>query len=126
MRLFRTALLATALCFSGVSPAAAEPTPIDETVAMPEAAAPSPSIRMGGPCAYETSVIDATVAELNGRYVLMSPVEGGSFNLDTALFPESPEPGQVVQVSRRKITKGTCQPLMYRLVSPKADTPPAN
>ena len=119
-------ILAAAFCL--VAPAFAEPEPAVPAEAPAEPAAPAiPRIKVGGPCTYETTEIAATVIEVAEGSVLMSHAEDRNFNLGVNAFAVLPEPGDVLPVTKRKITKGTCQPLIYTLVVPPAEEPaPAN
>ncbi|MEQ9506886.1 MAG: hypothetical protein RLO80_11500 [Hyphomonas sp.] len=120
------ATLLVAICLAFASHASPEPTADSETAIEPSEAPVMP-IRVGGPCTYETSEIDATVLQVADGQVSMSQAEDRNFNLAAAAFTAPPVAGDVIRVTKRKITKGTCQPLIYTLAVPPADeTPPAN
>lgn len=124
---FAAALLA-AVCVANACHATPDPAPAaDAETAIEPSEAPVIPIRVGGPCAYDTSEIDVTVLRADEGSVLMSQAEGPNFNVAAAAFTTPPQPGDVIKVTKRKITKGTCQPVIYTLSVPSADElPPEN
>ena len=122
------ATLLVAICVASACHATPDPAPPAEAeTAIEPSEAPVMPIRVGGPCAYETTEIDATVLQVADGQVSMSQTEDRNFNLAAAAFTAPPVAGDVIRVTKRKITKGTCQPLIYTLAVPPADeTPRAN
>lgn len=116
-------LLAATLTLA--APALAEPEPpvAGESAISPAPVTP-PRIRVGGPCAYETTEIMATLVDLSGDNALLLPEDGRSFSLNAAAFLQKgteAETGKSYRISRRAITTGTCVPVIYDLIGPATD-----
>ena len=107
------------------APAQAEPEPpVAGEAAISPAPVTPPRIRVGGPCAYETTEIMATLVDLSDDNALMLPEDGRSFSLNAAVFPQKGAEavaGKSYHISKRAITTGTCFPVIYDLIGPATD-----
>ncbi len=87
MKCASASLLAATLVLA--APARAEPEPqVAGDIAVSPTPVTPPRIRVGGPCAYETSEILATLVDLSGDNALLLPEDGRSFSLNAAAFPQ--------------------------------------
>lgn len=127
------AILLAATCFASACLAEPEPPETPEIPPAEETAieAPAPVIRplVGGGCAYERTVIGAPVVEVQENTVLLNDPAARNFNLPPVVFAEAPQVGDIVNVTKVKIIRGSCQPLIYTYAGPEvALTPvaPAN
>ncbi|MBK8198795.1 MAG: hypothetical protein IPK75_10515 [Acidobacteria bacterium] len=125
MKFVSLALALAALSLSAAcqtAPADSEgPAEPAETAPAQEAPVLPVKPKVGGPCAYEYSVIDAVVVAVAENDVRLQEGTERAFSLSRAQFPSAPEVGETYKVTKQQITKGTCVPVMYRLVSPPAD-----
>ncbi|MDX1293855.1 MAG: hypothetical protein R3265_13670, partial [Hyphomonas sp.] len=78
---------------------------------------PAPKI-VGGPCSYETTILTATVAEVDEEGAVFNGPDG-EFWIPTAYLGTLPDVGDTLTLKRDRITEGTCTPEMYEVV--KAD-----
>lgn len=74
----------------------------------------------GGPCKYETSVIKATVTEVDEDGAMLNGPEGEFFVSDDYLGT-LPEVGDTLTLKRERITEGTCTPDIYTVMRPGGD-----
>ncbi|WP_339681355.1 hypothetical protein [uncultured Hyphomonas sp.] len=75
---------------------------------------PTPPI-VGGPCSYETSIITATVTEVDEDGALFEGPEG-EFWVPGSYLGTLPTVGDTLTLKRDRITEGTCTPEMYEVV----------
>lgn len=87
-------------------------------VAEPDSARPP---RVGGPCAYKTSEIVATVLEITDGYVKLAEADGRTFGQELSRFETALQPGDHYTFTKRQITTGSCVPVMYTPVDPVTD-----
>lgn len=73
----------------------------------------------GGPCSYETSIITATVTEVDEDGALFEGDEG-EFWVSDEYLGSLPEMGDTLTLKRERIMEGTCTPEIYAVVD--ADT----
>lgn len=66
----------------------------------------------GGPCAYETSVVEGTAKEVDTDGVLFEGEEG-EFWVPAEYLPDLPAVGETLTLERDRITEGTCTPEIY-------------
>ncbi|MDX1294481.1 MAG: hypothetical protein R3265_16815 [Hyphomonas sp.] len=78
---------------------------------------PAPQI-VGGPCSYETTILTATVAEVDEEGAVFNGPDG-EFWIPTSYLGTLPDVGDTLTLKRDRITEGTCTPEMYEVV--KAD-----
>ncbi len=69
----------------------------------------------GGPCSYETSVIDGTVTEVDEDGALFMGEEG-EFWVPGSYLGKLPDVGDTLTLQRERITEGTCTPEIYSVV----------
>ncbi|WP_321488986.1 hypothetical protein [uncultured Hyphomonas sp.] len=69
----------------------------------------------GGPCSYETSVIEGTVTEVDEDGALFMGEEG-EFWVTSEYLGTLPEVGDTLTLQRERITEGTCTPEIYSVV----------
>lgn len=69
----------------------------------------------GGPCSYETSVIDATVKEVDEDGALFLGPDG-EFWVSDEYLGALPEVGDMLTLKREQITEGTCTPEIYTVI----------
>lgn len=69
----------------------------------------------GGPCSYETSVIEGTVTEVDEDGALFMGEEG-AFWVTAEYLGTLPEVGDTLTLQRERITEGTCTPEIYSVV----------
>ena len=74
----------------------------------------------GGPCSYETSVIEATVTQVEEDGVLFEGPEG-EFWVSDEYLGTLPAVGDTMTLQREQITEGTCTPEIYSVVTPGAE-----
>ncbi|MEM1105660.1 MAG: hypothetical protein AAGH87_04655 [Pseudomonadota bacterium] len=89
------ALLALAACGA---PGPVEPDPI-----------------VGGPCAYETSIVEATAVAVDADGVRFETAGGELFAAASEL-PALPAVGETMTLQVERITQGTCTPEIITLV----------
>ena len=66
----------------------------------------------GGPCSYETSVIEGTVTEVDEDGALFMGEEG-EFWVSDEYLGKLPAVGDTIRFQRERITEGTCTPEIY-------------
>lgn len=76
---------------------------------------PTPPIA-GGPCSYETTIISATVTEVDEDGALFDGPEGELW-VPASYLGTLPEVGETLTLKRDQITQGTCTPEMYEVVA---------
>ena len=81
------------------------------------AACSGPGPIAGGPCAYETDIIEATAVEVDAEGALFDSAEGEVW-VPAAYLGALPEPGETLTLKRERITEGTCTPEIYSVVTP--------
>ncbi|MEZ6013060.1 MAG: hypothetical protein R3C08_14460 [Hyphomonas sp.] len=69
----------------------------------------------GGPCSYETSVITATVTEVDENGALFTGDEG-EFWVSGEYLGDLPAVGDTLTLKQERITEGTCTPEVYTVV----------
>jgi len=69
----------------------------------------------GGPCSYETSIVQGTVTEVDEDGALLNGEEG-EFWVTAEYLRELPEVGDTLTLQRERITEGTCTPEIYSVV----------
>lgn len=109
-------LFALALTLSGACQATPEPPPTEDPAQ--EVSAPLIKPKVGGPCTYENTSITATVLGVSEDSVELDDPDMRAFTLPFSVFSEAPRIGDLVGVTRRKITTGTCVPVMYFFAGP--------
>ena len=67
---------------------------------------------VGGPCSYESDIIEAKVAGTEGDTVMFNGPDG-DFRLPASSLEGPLETGQTVTLERQRIVSGTCTPVMY-------------
>ena len=72
---------------------------------------------VGGPCSYETSIIEATVKEVDADRALFTGPDG-EFYVSQEYLREMPAVGDTLTLKRELITEGTCTPEIYSVVAP--------
>ncbi len=77
--------------------------------------APVPGPIVGGPCSYETTIIEAKVKETDEDGVLFEAPEG-EFWVPADYLGTQPEIGETLTLQRERITEGTCTPEIYSVV----------
>ena len=70
----------------------------------------------GGPCSYETSIIEGTVTEVDEDGALFMGEEG-EFWVTAEYLRELPAVGDTLTLQRERITEGTCTPEIYSVVT---------
>lgn len=83
------------------------------------AACSPPGPIAGGPCSYETSVIEATAVEMDEDGVLFDSAEGEVW-VPAEYLGALPAPGEALTLKRERITEGTCTPEIYSVDGPPA------
>ena len=73
----------------------------------------------GGPCSYETSIITATVIEVDEDGALFDGPDGEAW-VPAEYLGSLPEVGETLTLKRDRIVEGTCTPEIYEVVN--ADT----
>lgn len=69
----------------------------------------------GGPCSYETSIVEATVTEADeDGAVFLGP--DGEFYVADEYLGTVPEVGETLTLKRELITEGTCTPAIYSVL----------
>ena len=71
---------------------------------------------VGGPCSYETSIIEATVTG-HDEYGTIFDGPEGEFRVSEEYLGMRPEVGETLTLKRDRITEGTCTPEMYSLAT---------
>ena len=71
----------------------------------------------GGPCAYETSIIEVTAVEVDEDGALFDSAEGEVW-VPAQYLRALPEPGETLTLKRKRITQGTCTPEIYSVIAP--------
>lgn len=66
----------------------------------------------GGPCSYETSIIEGTVTEVDEDGALFMGEEG-EFWVPGSYLGKLPDVGDTLTLQRERITEGTCTPEIY-------------
>nr|WP_321441630.1 hypothetical protein [uncultured Hyphomonas sp.] len=66
----------------------------------------------GGPCSYETSVIEGTVTEVDEDGALFMGEEG-EFWVSDEYLGKLPAVSDTIRFQRERITEGTCTPEIY-------------
>ena len=74
----------------------------------------------GGPCSYETSIIEGTVTEVDEDGALFDGAEG-EFWVTAEYLGDLPAVGDTLTLKRERITEGTCTPEIYTVVTPDAE-----
>ena len=75
----------------------------------------TPGPIVGGPCSYETSIIEATVIEADeDGAVFMGPE--GEFYVSDEYLRTVPDVGAILTLQRERITEGTCTPEIYTVL----------
>ncbi|WP_139068910.1 MULTISPECIES: hypothetical protein [Hyphomonas] len=69
----------------------------------------------GGPCSYETSIVEGTVTEVDEDGALLMGEEG-EFWVTAEYLGTLPEVGDTLTLQRERITEGTCTPEIYSVV----------
>ena len=69
----------------------------------------------GGPCSYETSVIEGTVTEVDEDGALFMGEEG-EFWVSDDYLGTLPAIGDTLTFQRERITEGTCTPEIYSVL----------
>lgn len=121
------ALLLAGVCFASACLASPEPpeTPPAEETAVAPVAAPVIRPKVGGPCAYETSVIAVPVTAVYENTVQLTDPDAREFNLPASAFEAPPAIGDLFNVTKRRIIQGTCQPFLYAYAGPYIPPEPA-
>lgn len=132
------ALLATSAC-SGAPAAPAEPAATETSQPSeieaeppapeaPAAGAPVPAdepVRdvpmVGGPCAYGTKEITATVRSVNAAEIELEEADGHVFWHDLPSPDATLAPGARLRFTKRFIVEGTCTPFSYTLIGPSTE-----
>lgn len=72
---------------------------------------------VGGPCSYDTSVIEAEVVRVEDNLVELSgPARDENFVMPIEDFGTAPEAGTEFTIRREMITRGTCTPEIYTII----------
>ena len=69
----------------------------------------------GGPCSYETSIVEGTVTEVDEDGALLVGEEG-EFWVTAEYLRDLPEVGDTLTLQRERIIEGTCTPEIYSVV----------
>lgn len=72
---------------------------------------------VGGPCSYDTEVIEATVIETGEDGATFEGPDGAFFVSGDYIDPV-PAVGETLTLERDRITEGTCTPEIYRVADP--------
>ena len=70
---------------------------------------------VGGPCAYETTIMNGTVIQANGDAALFE-TETGEMYIPAAYLDPVPLVGETLTIRRDRITEGTCTPEVFSVV----------
>ena len=76
-----------------------------------------PGPMTGGPCTYETSVIEAIAVTVDTDGAVFDSAEG-EFWVSAAYLPAQPAPGETLTLQRESILTGTCTPLIFTVIEP--------
>lgn len=76
---------------------------------------PMDDIIVGGPCSYETDIVEATVIESDEDGALFDGPDG-EFYVSKEYISPVPAFGETLTIKRERITQGTCTPEMYERV----------
>ena len=71
---------------------------------------------VGGPCSYETDIIEATVIESDEDGALFEGPDGTDFYVSSEYVSPVPPVGETLTLKRERITEGTCTPEIYERV----------
>lgn len=72
---------------------------------------------VGGPCSYESSIITATVAEVEeGGAVFNGP--DGEFWVSASYLGTPPKVGDTLTLRLDRIVEGTCTPEIFSVIDP--------
>lgn len=99
---------------------AESPTETETGEALPEDGpaveeTPMDDIIVGGPCSYETDIVQATVIESDEDGALFDGPDGEFYVSEEYISPV-PAFGETLTIKRERITQGTCTPQMYERV----------
>ncbi|HPE47365.1 MAG TPA: hypothetical protein PLR76_03175 [Hyphomonas sp.] len=76
-------------------------------------AGPGPIV--GGPCSYETTMVDATVTDVENDGATFNGPEG-EFWVPLDYLHTLPAVGETLTLKHERITEGTCTPDIYSVV----------
>lgn len=79
------------------------------------AACENPGPMTGGPCTYETDLIEATALEVDADGALFESAEGEVW-VPAEYLPALPAPGETLTLQRQRILTGTCTPQIFSVV----------